>query len=98
MGGTQRLPRLIGITKAKEQIFLGNLIRADEAYRLGLLNLVVEPNQLEAETNQFSQELIRRPSFGLQVIKNVMNTGMNTTLKEGLEIERQGLLFFFNGR
>ncbi len=95
-GGTQRLPRLIGMTKAKELVFLGDFIDGQEAYRLGLVNMVVPKDQLEAETEKFTKRLMSRPPFGLQVIKGVMNAGINTSLKEGLEIERQGFTILFS--
>lgn len=89
-GGTQRLPRLIGMTKAKELVFLGDFINAQEAFRVGLVNKVVPKEQLAEEANQFAKRLMNRPPFGLRVIKGVMNSGINASLKEGLEIERQG--------
>ena len=95
-GGTQRLPRLIGMTKAKELVFLGDFIDGPEAYRLGLVNRVVPKDQLEAETDKFAKRLMSRPPFGLRVIKGVMNAGINTPLKEGLEIERQGFTILFS--
>ena len=75
-GGTQRLPRLIGMTKAKELVFLGDFIDSQEAYRVGLVNMVVPKDQLEAETDKFAKRLIGRPPFGLRVIKGVMNAGI----------------------
>ena len=95
-GGTQRLPRLIGMTKAKELVFMGDFIDGPEAYRLGLVNRVVPKDQLEAETDKFAKRLMSRPPFGLRVIKGVMNAGINTPLKEGLEIERQGFTILFS--
>jgi len=95
-GGTQRLPRLIGMTKAKELVFLGDFIDGPEAHRLGLVNRVVPKDQLEAETDKFAKRLMSRPPFGLRVIKGVMNAGINTSLKEGLEIERQGFTILFS--
>jgi enoyl-CoA hydratase len=95
-GGTQRLPRLIGMTKAKELVFLGDFIDSPEAYRLGLVNLVVSKDQLEAESGKFAKRLMGRPPFGLRVIKGVMNAGINTSLTEALEIERQGFTILFS--
>lgn len=95
-GGTQRLPRLIGMTKAKELVFLGDFIDGPEAYRLGLLNMVVPKEHLELETHKFAKRLMSRPPFGLRVIKDVMNSGINTSLKEGLEIEHQGVTILFS--
>jgi len=95
-GGTQRLPRLIGMTKAKELAFLGDFIDAQEAHRLGLVNKVVPKNQLNVETNQLAKRLMKRPPFALRMIKEVMNSGINASLKEGLEIERQGFTILFS--
>jgi enoyl-CoA hydratase len=95
-GGTQRLARLIGMTKAKELVFLGDFIDAQEAYRVGLVNKVVPKEKLNEETDQFAKRLMSRPPFGLRVIKGVMNSGINASLKEGLEIERQGFTVLFS--
>jgi enoyl-CoA hydratase len=95
-GGTQRLPRLIGMTMAKELVFLGDFIDAQEAHRLGLVNKVVPKDQLDEETKKFAKRLISRPPFGLRVIKGVMNAGINASLREGLEIERQGFTILFS--
>ena len=75
---------------------MGDFIDGPEAYRLGLVNRVVPKDQLEAETDKFAKRLMSRPPFGLRVIKGVMNAGINTPLKEGLEIERQGFTILFS--
>jgi enoyl-CoA hydratase len=95
-GGTQRLPRLIGMTKAKELIYLGDFIDGQEAYRLGLVNMLVLRDHLEAKTEQLAERLASRPSFALRVIKDVMQAGINVGLQEALEIERQGFALLFS--
>ena len=95
-GGTQRLPRLIGMTKAREMIYLGDFMDAQEAYRVGLVNKVVPKDHLDKATNEFAERLMSRPPFGLRVIKGIMNSGINTGLNEGLEIERQGFSILFS--
>ena len=58
VGGTQRLPRIIGAFKAKELLFTGDFLDAKEAYRLGLVNKVVPEDQLMEEANAFAEKLI----------------------------------------
>ena len=60
------------------------------------MNRVVPKDQLEEETDKFAKRLMSRPPFGLRVIKGVMNAGINASLKEGLEIERQGFTILFS--
>jgi len=95
-GGTQRLPRLIGMTKAKEMIFLGEFINSQEAYRLGLLNKVVPKEKLDEEVAEFVKKIVNLPAFGLRVIKEVVNVGVKVDLNDALEIERQGFTILFS--
>ncbi len=87
---------MIGMTKAKELVFLGDFIPAAEAYQMGLVNKVVPKDHLSQEAQNLAKRLLARPPFGLRVIKGVMNSGINASLKEGLEIERQGFTILFS--
>ena len=75
-GATQRLPRLIGIRKAKELLFTGDRIPPAEAVRLGLINKVVPADKLEEEVNTLAEQIARIPYGLLAVNKNIVNKTM----------------------
>lgn len=86
-GGTQRLPRLVGIAKAKELIFSGKLINAAEAYQIGLVNKVVPLKDLINESIAMAESFIKHSSLILQFCKTAIDTGMQMDLESGLELE-----------
>ncbi len=94
-GGTQRLPRLIGMTKAKQLIMLGETIDADEAERLGLVNAVVPAEALPDEAKKLADRLAAKPPFGLRLAKLVMNMGADRDLPSALALERQAFAMLF---
>jgi enoyl-CoA hydratase len=83
-GGTQRLPRLVGIGKAKELLFTGDIIDAQEAYRIGLVNKVVPVAELTEKTMKLAKKLVSLPPFALETIKRSINNGMNMDLASAL--------------
>jgi enoyl-CoA hydratase len=85
--GTQRLPRLIGVAKAKEMIFLGDMIDAATALNLGLVNKVVPPDKLMEEAMTWATKLASKSSPVLAMAKMAINTGLDTDLASGLTIE-----------
>jgi enoyl-CoA hydratase len=85
--GTQRLPRLIGVAKAKEMIFLGDMIDAATALNLGLVNKVVPPDKLMEEAMVWATKLASKSSPVLAMAKMAINTGLDTDLASGLTIE-----------
>jgi enoyl-CoA hydratase len=94
-GGTQRLPRLVGIAAAAELILLGEMIKADKAESLGLVNKVVPFDQLEEEVKALAAKLMQRPSLALRAAKTAMRKGFNVSLKEGLQIEQDLFCMLF---
>lgn len=86
-GGTQRLPRLVGLHRAKEIDFLGEMIDAQEAYRIGLANRVVPADRLMAEARAFAEKILARPAVALRMIKEAMNEGYDLDLPKALAIE-----------
>jgi enoyl-CoA hydratase len=86
-GGTQRLPRLIGIAKTKELLFMGDTVSGDEAYRIGLVNKVVPKESLLDEAKTWAKKLASKPRVALGLIKNAIDNGMNMDLPTALTYE-----------
>jgi enoyl-CoA hydratase len=86
-GGTQKLTRVVGITKAKEMILTGELIDAEEAYRIGLLNKVVPINRLMEEAKKMGSILGERPPLALTLAKYAINVGSQMDIDSALDYE-----------
>jgi enoyl-CoA hydratase/carnithine racemase len=86
-GGTQRLPRLIGRGKAKELIFTGRRVEAQEALQLGLVNKVCEPEALLAECRAMATMICAAGPIAIQQAKYAINYGLEADLHTGLAIE-----------
>lgn len=86
-GGTQRLPRLIGETKAKKLIFTAEKISADEAYCLGILTKVVDKELLMSECEDLAKKILNNAPIALKQAKYAINYGLSTDIQTGLAIE-----------
>jgi len=86
-GGTQRLPKLVGLTKAKEMIMLAKRIDADEAERIGLVNKAVDPEKFEEEVMALAKELAAGPPVSLRAAKYAINFGAELPAEIGQMIE-----------
>jgi len=86
-GASQRLPRLIGIRKAKELLYTGDRIAPAEAERLGLINKAVPADKLEEATSEIVQKLVVKSPMALKAVKKLVNRGMESSLDSGLEME-----------
>lgn len=86
-GGTQRLPRLIGMGKAKELIMTGDQISAKEAFELGMVNKVVAKENLDAEVEKLASKLADRAPVAMHMAKMAMMTGIQSDLRTGLHTE-----------
>lgn len=86
-GGTQRLPRLIGMNRAKELIFTGKMISAQKAYEMGLVNKVLPADQLMGEVLKTAKNIAAKGKIALRAAKQAVNSGMNVDLGTGLSIE-----------
>ena len=86
-GGTQRLPRLVGKGKAKELIFTGRRIGADEAHAIGLVNQVCPAGELLDACRNLAAEICETGPIAVEQAKYAINYGMETDLSTGLAIE-----------
>ena len=86
-GGTQRLPRLIGTNMAKELIFTGKMISAEEALQLGLANKIVTAEDLMNEVMKTAGVIASKGKVSLREAKQAINNGMNMDLASGCSVE-----------
>lgn len=87
-GGTQRLPRLVGLGKAKELIFTGRTIGANEAERIGLVDKVVQPDKLQETVRELAETIAMKSTLIIKLAKKAINWGNCTDLVSGLGYER----------
>ena len=90
-GGTQRLPRLIGASRALHMMLSGEPVTSEYALGIGLVNDVVAPEELDARARAFAQMLAGRSAPALSAIKQLVYRGLDLPLAEGLRIERAAL-------
>lgn len=86
-GGTQRLPRIIGIGKAKELIFTGRRVNATEALEIGLVNQICQPEDLLDECQKMAAMILETGPIAIEQAKYAINAGIETDLHTGLAIE-----------
>ncbi len=88
-GGTQRLPRLVGSSRAKEIVMTGRQVKSDEALRIGLVDEVVPNDQLHERAFALAAEVARGALQAHAAMKRAIDEGMSSTLVDGLLLERQ---------
>ncbi len=86
-GGTQRLMRIVGVAKAKELVYTGKMIKADEAREIGLVNQVVELSALMDETMKMAKVIANNSAIAVRMSKSAINIGRNADLDTGLGVE-----------
>ncbi|MEY9877195.1 enoyl-CoA hydratase/carnithine racemase [Streptacidiphilus sp. MAP12-33] len=87
-GGTQRLARLVGPAKAKDLIFTGRMVDAEEALRIGLADYVVPAEEVFATAHAWAAKLAAGPQYALRAAKEAVDRGLESDLDTGLTIER----------
>jgi len=95
-GGTQRLPRLVGTTKAKELLYTGDNIDAQEALRIGLVNKVVPVEKLLEETYALAKKIAARPAAAVKMIKLAVDGGINLDIKSAIAYEARCFEILFS--
>ncbi|ENZ00653.1 short-chain-enoyl-CoA hydratase [Clostridium thermobutyricum] len=88
-GGTQRLPRIVGLGKAKELIYTGEIIKADEALRIGLVNKVVALEELMNEAKAMANKIMVNAPIAVRLCKDAINRGMQVGMDEAIMIEAE---------
>jgi enoyl-CoA hydratase len=86
-GGMQRLPRTVGITRAKQMLYLAERIEAQEAYRIGLVNKVVRVSELMEEAKKMASAMLDMPPHGLKIAKKCVNEGLQMDLQSALKFD-----------
>jgi len=94
-GGTQRLPRLIGPAKAKDLIFTGRFVKADEALAIGLVDKVVPAETVYDEALAWARQFVNAAPYALRVAKAAIDRGLETDLDTGLQIEQMAFAEVF---
>ena len=89
-GGTQRLQRLVGQGYSKELIFTGDMISAEEAYRIGLVSKVVAPEALNRVVNDLAMRIMNNGMTAVKLAKKAINEGGCVDLESGLAVENRG--------
>lgn len=87
-GGTQRLARTVGASRAKEMMLTGRQVRAEEAHAIGLADEVVPHDELLGRALALAAEIARGPRIAQQITKRVVDAGLSTDLASGLALER----------
>lgn len=88
-GGTQRLARLVGLGMAKELIYTAKIINAEEAYRIGLVNKVVEPEKLMEEAKTLAHTIAAQAPVAVKLCKTAINRGMQCDIDTALMYESE---------
>ncbi|ALC85293.1 enoyl-CoA hydratase [Bacillus sp. FJAT-22090] len=94
-GGTQRLTKLVGRTKALEWLWTGERFSAETALKNGVINKIVAPELLMEETMKLAERLANQPLLSLRLIKDSVNKAVDYPLYEGMQYERKNFYLLF---
>jgi enoyl-CoA hydratase/carnithine racemase len=94
-GGTQRLARVVGPSKAKEMCLTGRQVKAEEALRIGLADEVVAPEALHERALALAAEVAKGALLAQSITKRLIDDGLSMSLEEGLALERDGFVEVF---
>nr|WP_206155306.1 short-chain-enoyl-CoA hydratase [Caldanaerobacter subterraneus] len=94
-GGTQRLPRIVGVSKAKELIYTGDMIDAEEALRIGLISKVVEQDKLLEEAYGIAKKIMSKGLVAVSLAKEAINKSLEVDIDSGMEYEANAFALCF---
>lgn len=94
-GGTQRLTKRIGRTRALEWLWTGDRMPASEAQQLGIINRIVEADQLEAHVLTVAERIAAQPVMSVRLIKDAVDKAGNLSLQDGMDHERRNFYLLF---
>jgi len=94
-GGTQRLTRLVGPARAKELVWSGRQVGAEEALTIGLVDRVATPEQLDGAAREWARELARGAVVAMGLAKRAIDGGLDGPLAAGLDLERDAFVDSF---
>jgi enoyl-CoA hydratase/carnithine racemase len=97
-GGTQRLSRLVGPSRAKDIIFTGRFVSAQEALQIGLVDEVVAPDEVYAAARRRVERYVGGPAYAIRAAKEAIDRGLEVDLETGMEIERMQFAGLFATR
>jgi enoyl-CoA hydratase/carnithine racemase len=95
-GGTQRLPRIVGVGRAKDLIYSGRFVKSEEALAIGLVSKVVPPGDVYATAVKWAERYARGPAVALLAAKQAIQNGIDLDMTSGLLIERQAFAALFS--
>jgi len=95
LGGTIRLPRRVGLGRAKELVYSGRMVPAEEAKNMGLVEAVFPTGEFEGKLREFARLLASRSPSALALAKSTINRGLEASLEAGLALERESFAFCF---
>ncbi|MCH2646198.1 MAG: enoyl-CoA hydratase/isomerase family protein [Candidatus Thalassarchaeum sp.] len=95
-GGTQRLSDILGYGKAMEMVMTGEMVGSEEALRLGLVNDVVDPEQLESRTMEMAENIAKKSPYTIKVAKRAVRSALDLGMSEGILAERSEFVALFD--
>ncbi|KMK65130.1 enoyl-CoA hydratase/isomerase family protein [Puniceibacterium sp. IMCC21224] len=87
VGATQRLQRVVGVSRAKELLYTGRVMEADEAQRIGLITTLTTPEALAQTVDETAERILHAPGLSLKLTKHCIDAGARTDLASGIAIE-----------
>ena len=96
--GTQRLPRLVGLGKAKELIFTGEIINAETAHGIGLVDIIAEPEELMDKANELAAKIAKNSAVAVKFSKEAINRGYQADMDTAIDIELSYFGLCFSGK